>query len=80
MGAIIAAVVLLLVLLIGAVSAEIAEWTTWCEAQGGHVLTDTDYHTGIGYGGGGNGGVVVTTTSTTDRYCLSPEGGIIDIQ
>lgn len=85
-GALTGAAIALFVLIVWALASSMAAhaaWETWCGEQGGHVVKDTDTATGVGYGfgsGGGTGGVVVTTTSTTDYYCLSEAGGILDIR
>ena len=64
--------------------AEHDRWVAWCAGVGGHVISDSDTATGVGYavgnGPSGSGGVVVTTTTTTDYYCLSETGGILDIR
>lgn len=50
------------------------EWAVWCGEQGGRVA---DQHA-TGLGSAGSGGVVVT--SSTTYFCLSPDGGILDIR
>lgn len=65
-------------LLIGAVIADNERFEAFCTSQGGHIITDSDVHTGVGVGS--NGSTVVVVSGSTDRYCLSPEGGIIAIQ
>lgn len=64
-----AVIILVMALVIGPAH---DEWVAWCESVGGHVLTDHD--TGVGVGS--NGGTVVT--SSTDYWCLSPDGRILE--
>jgi hypothetical protein len=50
------------------------QYQVWCQAQGGHVTSNTTYGTTVTTGGH------VGTTSSTTTYCLSADGRIIDIQ
>lgn len=67
-----------LVLLIYASIVSHNEWLAWCESEGGHVVSDTDTNVGTGIDGSGN--VTTVVTSSTDYYCLSETGGILDIR
>lgn len=73
----IAAVILVIILIIFAVISH-NNWVSWCEDQGGHVISDTDTSVGTGFDSGGN--VTTVTTTNTDYYCLNENGGIIDIR
>jgi hypothetical protein len=80
-----AAVLLLLLLPVALVASCNAhnEWVAACEAQGGHVISDTDTNVGVGWApgaNGGSGGVVTTVTSSTDYFCLDAEGRVLGIR
>lgn len=83
----IAAIVTAFVVLIGGlmilVASDYEKWSTWCEEQGGRVIKDTDISTGVGYAPGTGdhpGGPVVVVTFSTDYYCISEDGRILDIR
>ena len=55
-------------------------WAVWCGEQGGRVADQHSTGVGYSYGNGqaGSGGVVVT--SSTTYFCLSPDGGVLDVR
>ena len=57
---------------------EHAQWTAWCQSQGGHVVDHTTSSPTVSYDSKGQ--PVVGTTTDTTYYCLNEEGGIIDIK
>jgi len=68
----------LIIMLVMATIEEQEKWVSWCEEQGGHVITN--YDTAVGVGIGSDGGTTVVVTGSIDYYCLSGSGGIIDIR
>lgn len=53
-------------------------WVVSCENRGGHVITKDNHGTGIGFDSDGN--AVAVFTGSTDYYCISASGGILDIK
>ena len=83
LGALVAAALLVgLVMLVIAIEKDHQAWVSWCQGQGGSVISDTDTGVGVGTGIGSNGGTTTTVvvTSSTDYYCISESGGILDIR
>lgn len=78
LAAFVAIIGVVIVVMLPLIAKEHADWVAWCEQQNGHVVDDTNTSTGTGFTP--NGQPVVTTSSSTTYYCLSPEGGIIDIR
>lgn len=64
--------------LIPAANRGAAEWRAWCEAQGGHVIDNTETTTSVVVGTNGEPGVAVG--SHTTYYCLSVDGRILGIR
>lgn len=69
---------LVIAILIAASIASHNEWVAWCQGEGGHVISDTDTNVGNGIDSSGN--VTVVTTTSTDYFCISETGGILDIR
>ena len=75
--AVVVAVALFVVWLIGAAVRSDSTYAEWCQAQGGHV--DSTSHTSV-VNTFTNGAVGVGTVTTSTTFCLGPNGNIIDVR
>lgn len=77
-GALIIAVMALVVVAFVMGAKEQAKWEAGCKEMGGHIIKDTDTHTSYSYDSKGK--MTPHTTTDTTYYCLNENGGILDVR